>query len=150
EPDNPALLASYVQSLLRHNDPQNAATWLAKLEEVEPKALRTVELKARLLNGLGKGPEAVALIEAHVEGKDKDGQVGALAVLLDLLGKPAAAEKMSRRFVAVSPQPEFVLALAAFLGRQNRVAEALDLCEKAWAKCPAETVAYASLNILST
>jgi tetratricopeptide (TPR) repeat protein len=53
-----------------------------------------------------------------------------------------------RQFVTVSKAPEAALMLAQFLGRQQRVSEALDLCGKAWESCPPELVALASLTIL--
>jgi tetratricopeptide (TPR) repeat protein len=66
-----------------------------------------------------------------------------------------AAEKMYRQYVSQAGSledvegKEAILALAAFLGRQERVAEALDLCEQAWGKCRPEAVAMISLAICS-
>jgi tetratricopeptide (TPR) repeat protein len=56
---------------------------------------------------------------------------------------------MYRRQRAQAKTPESSLALAQFLGRHNRVTEALDLCEQAAKdKAPVENVATAGLRIL--
>ena len=47
-----------------------------------------------------------------------------------------------------SIDPERTLALAAFLGRRNRVTEALDLCEKIWASCRPEDIAATMAAVL--
>ena len=63
------------------------------------------------------------------------------ANLLEELGQLAAAEAVCRQYVAQSKEPESGLVLAQFLVRRNRFPEALDLCERAWQQCKAETVA---------
>ncbi len=57
---------------------------------------------------------------------------------------------MYEKYAANTKEPERVLLLAAFLARQNRPAEALDLCERAWQTCPPETVASVSVAVLYT
>ena len=70
------------------------------------------------------------------------------AALLDELGQADGAEKMYRELAARSDRPESQLLLLTFLGRRNRVGEALDLCERAWQTCPPEAVAAASVALL--
>jgi tetratricopeptide (TPR) repeat protein len=110
--------------------------------------LETAELKARLLAARGRGAEAAALVQALV--KADDSLVGRAAALLEELKQTAAAEELYRRFAADPKQPARALALAGFLARQHRTAEALDLCEKAWQTCPPEQVGEASLVVLTT
>jgi tetratricopeptide (TPR) repeat protein len=145
-PRYPQFLAWFIRSKLRLGETDDAEAWLVKLERLEPTALRTVELKARLLSKQGHSQDAVTLLRGTAE-KDS-AQVGLAAVVLDQLGQAGEAEKLYRQYVAQSKQPESVLTLSQFLGRQNRLDEALDLCERAWQSCKPETVAQASVVVL--
>ncbi len=144
--ENPVYLAHNTLILLRQGLTDEAQSWLDKLEKLEPTALRTLELKARLLKARGRAGEAVALLEALVH--EKADQVGYVARLLEELGQVAAAEKLYRQFASRSLEPQAILVLSGFLGRRNRLAEALDLCEKAWTSCPPEAVAAATVAVL--
>ncbi len=75
-------------------------------------------------------------------------QVLLIAQLLEEIGEFAAAEERFRKLAAVSPRPAAALVLAGFLGRRNRLPEALAICEKAWVVCPAEAVAAAIVSVL--
>ena len=75
-------------------------------------------------------------------------RVLSMAQLLEEIGEFAAAEERFRQFAAHSKRPAAVLALAGFLGRRNRLPEALGICEKAWDVCPAEAVAAAIVSVL--
>ena len=68
--------------------------------------------------------------------------------LVEQLGQPAEAEKLLGEFVARATAPERFLVQAQFLGRQQRTAEALALCAKAWDTCPAQAVGGVCLGIL--
>ncbi len=70
------------------------------------------------------------------------------AALLEELGQPNGAETMHREYVSRSERPDRLLLLATFLGRQKRVGEALDACERARPTCPPETVSAASVALL--
>ena len=65
-----------------------------------------------------------------------------------LLGQGGAAEELYREYVARSKEPESVLILARYLGRQRRLPEALNLCERAFTTCKADLVGSASLAVL--
>src|SRR5207249_10064403 len=56
------------------------------------------------------------------------------------------AENCYRQYVL--RHPEKTLLLAAFLGRQGRLKEALDVCSTAWQKCPATEVALTTMFLL--
>src|SRR5204862_134250 len=71
-----------------------------------------------------------------------------VAAVLEQLGQAAPAEALYRHDAAHSSDPRSALALAEFLGRQNRIEEALGLCERAWQTCPPAAVAGASLVIV--
>jgi cellulose synthase operon protein C len=142
----PLYLADNTMILLRQGATDEAQSWFEKLEKLEPKAFRTIDLKARILKARGRAAEAVPLLEALA--KEKGDLVGSAAKLLEDLGQVAAAEQLYRRLAAERRQPQGVLVLAAFLGRQNRLAEAIDLCGSAWESCPTEAVALATVAVL--
>jgi tetratricopeptide (TPR) repeat protein len=144
--ENPLYLATYANQLLDWDEPDEAATWFNRLERLEPKAFRTVVIKARLLKAQGKGGEAVALLEAFAA-SDKE-SVGPVAAVLEGLEQIPAAEEMYRRYAAQSQQPKALLTRAAFLGRQGRTSEALDCCEQARQTCPPRDVAETCVKVL--
>ncbi len=143
---NPVYLAHNTLILLRRGLTDEAQTWLDKLEKLEPRSLRTIDLKARLLKARGRAGEAAVLLEALV--REKADRAGYVARLLEELGQVAAAEKLYRQFASQSREPQAILVLSGFLGRQNRPGEALDLCEKAWTSCPPDAVAEATVAVL--
>jgi tetratricopeptide (TPR) repeat protein len=144
--DNPLFLAHDALLLLRQGSVDGAQARLDTLERREPRAFRTIEIKARVLNARGRVAEAVPLLQDAA--KQYDDQAGSVAKLLEELGQPAAAEPFYRRFAAQGREPEATLVLAGFLARQSRISEALDLCERAWGTCPAEAVAVATVAVL--
>jgi tetratricopeptide (TPR) repeat protein len=146
QPENPLYLSYYAQSLLRRKEFREAERLLEKLEKVEAGSWRTLKIKARVLQGQDRTAEAVALLQADAQAHEA--HVGFVAALLDELGQAPAAEAMYRKFVSQSKKPESALELAHFLGRQKRLPEALDECEKAWQNCPPEVVAEACMVIL--
>jgi tetratricopeptide (TPR) repeat protein len=148
QPAYPTYLAYFARALLRHHEVNEAQILLSQLEQLQPEAPATIEIKARVLAAQKRGEDAAALLTTYVEGKDA--LVGPIATLLEGLGQAKAAEALYRRVATLPGHPENVLALAAFLARQNRLVEALDVCEGAWKTCPAELVAQTSLSVLYT
>jgi cellulose synthase operon protein C len=144
--ENPLYLVHNTLILLRQGEVDAAKSSLEKLEKIEPKALRTIDLKAQVLKSEGRAADAVPLLEAFA--KEHEEQAGIIAKLLEDLGQKAAAEQFYRKFAAQNKQPQAVLVLAGFLGRQKKVAEAIDLCEGAWRTCPPESVALATVAVL--
>jgi tetratricopeptide (TPR) repeat protein len=159
--DKPLYISHFAHSLLRRGEVAEAQLWIDKLQRLPEAAgtLATIELQARLLAARGKAPDAMTLLLATLEGKDltaaeRQARLPVVAATLEDLGRlhssekgyVAAAERLLREYVA--QRPEKVLALVACLGRQGRVAEALDLCEKAWQSCPPAAVAGACLAVL--
>ena len=132
--ENTLYLSYYIDNLLRHGEIDPASLLLDKLEQREPGAFRTVELKARLLEARGQRSEAIAVLTSYAQ--TKDAPLGLIAVSLDSLGEAAAAETMYRTFVAQSHQPASVLTFAAFLGRQGQIEKALDLCTSPGRRVP--------------
>src|SRR5262249_18475873 len=131
----PAYVAYYAETLLRRKEVADARGWLAKLEELEPRAFRTLRIKALGLKEEGRAAAAAPFLQAHAKGEPK--AVLSVAGLLEGLDEFGAAEQMYRRHAGQPGEPTAVLNLAAFLGRRQRTREALDLCERAWKTCPA-------------
>ena len=145
--DKPRYIAAYVRNLLRHADPRSAEPWLAELEKREPGMLRTIELKARWLQARGKDKEAADLLKTFAR-DHRDRGTTLIAALLEETGQAQAAEDLFRKAAQETATPENTLALAGYLGRQNRLKEALDLCQRAWQKLPPEQVAVVSVSVL--
>jgi cellulose synthase operon protein C len=151
---NPSHLAYYIMALLRRKDANEAAVWLARLESLEPDSARTLGLKARVLYAQGQGEAASRLVEDYAAKtfKEKKNAVvlGEAASLLEELGRPAEAEKKYREYVKAveAEQPEKALVLAAFLARQKRLPESLDVIEAVWPKCKPETAAMTTVAAL--
>jgi tetratricopeptide (TPR) repeat protein/Tfp pilus assembly protein PilF len=133
---------------LAKSDLDRAKKSLDKLAAIEPQSLRTAELKACLLHASGDTRAAVQLLSEL--GRSKTENIPAVAAVLEGLAQAASAEKLYREYAAKSQDPERVLPLAASLGRQGRVDDALALCEQAWQTCTAEAVLATALPILRT
>jgi tetratricopeptide (TPR) repeat protein len=138
----------YVQALLRQKKADEAAPWLDQLDRLAPEAPRIAQLRAMVLAAQGKPAQAVELLRGYAE-RHAD-QLLPISLVLERIGQAQAAEDLLRQYVAAnrSADPRSVLALAAFLGRQGRTSEALDVCEPAWSTLPPEEVGQCCTNIL--
>ncbi len=123
-----------------------AQSFVDTLEKQNPESPATAELKARLLKLRGRPDEAVGLLKSLVQRRPE--QVGNVAAVLEDLGQMTAAEAFYRQFAARPGQTRSILALAGFLGRRGRLAEAIDLCEKALSSCSPEMVAETTVALL--
>jgi tetratricopeptide (TPR) repeat protein len=141
---NPAYLAYHVRLLLAHGNTDAAQVWLDRLKKVSD-GPETIELQARLLRVKGDEKEAVRLLTS-LAGK-KDVRLDLLGRVLEEFGATAEAEKAFRDYAAASKDPHAVLSLALYLARHKQLAEALTLCEKAWATCRPEAVAAAAVAV---
>jgi tetratricopeptide (TPR) repeat protein len=132
--DNPAYLAPLARGLVAHDELVDAGVWLDRLEQLQPRAPGTVEIRARLLTKQGRADAAVALLERLV--KEQSDQLGPVAALLEGLGQLKPAEAMYRaladRQKEPGPKRDAALILAEFLGRRGRPREGIDLVERAW------------------
>jgi tetratricopeptide (TPR) repeat protein len=142
---NPVFLAVYVRALLRHQEAQEAQTWVDRLAAIAPLVPETVELRVRVLKARGKVQDAVGLVKAYA--KEKDARLNLAAQLFDELGQADEAEALYRSLAAASKRPEAGLVLAQQICRRH-LPEALALCEQAWKTCPPETVAFTSVAVV--
>ncbi|HEV3162523.1 MAG TPA: tetratricopeptide repeat protein [Isosphaeraceae bacterium] len=145
-PKEPAYLIYFTLALLRHDRIDEALGYLDKLDQVAPQQPGTIEIKARVFQARHKDTEAVALLKKFAS--ENKSQVGPIARLLEDLGQASAALEMYRTYASQSGRPEATLVLAAFLGRQGRVREALDLCDALWPKTSPELVSNTAVTIL--
>jgi tetratricopeptide (TPR) repeat protein len=144
--NNPAYLARYINGLLREGRAAEAHAWVEKLAAAAPKAPETLQCRVLVLKARGEPEQAAALVRAYARGKDA--RLDVAAGWLEQLGRPAEAERLYREHAASAKQPEAVLLVALHLGRQKKVAEALEVCAKAWASCRPEEVAGVSVAVV--
>jgi predicted Zn-dependent protease len=143
---DPQHLAHFVNYWIGRDQLDQADRWLAELKKAQPQGVAALELEARLLDLRKRKPQLLALLEAR--GREVPDQIGLVADLLNRYGFVKEAETAYKAFIARGPkQPERVLALAQFLARQDRVAEAIESLKKAWSTCLPEQVAAASLSL---
>jgi cellulose synthase operon protein C len=146
KPRNPQHLVHLVTHEIDRNQLDQADRWLAELKQADPRGLPALELAARLLDLRKRRPELLALLEAH--GRDVPDQIGAVADLLNRYGFAKEAEAAHKAFAVRDPsQSERSLALAQFLGGQDRVPEAMEILKKAWSTCRPDQVAIAALPL---
>lgn len=119
--DTPVFLAHYTQSLLHHNDLDEARTCLERLERLEQSrkvaagSFGSARLRAVYLEARGEQDKALALLRSNVARKDA--------------------------------RSEEALLLIGYLVGRKRIDEAFAACEQAWKTCPMESAASASLAV---
>jgi tetratricopeptide (TPR) repeat protein len=129
KPD-PRVYLAFIEMLIRNNQVSDAASWLDKLDAVQPAA--GLLLRTRVLVKQGRNNEAIDLLKNILPKKPvpKD-QVSALrtvALVMDQEGLNSTAEQLYREYMSYEPAAG-ALQLAAFLGRAGRLDDALDLLE---------------------
>jgi tetratricopeptide (TPR) repeat protein len=104
---NPSFLVFYAQAMLQHGSPREAEQMIDKLEQVEKAkqlpagTLGSVELRARVLEALGRGKQATPLLERFARQKDAPperllllaglhGRLGDLSKALDVCAEARA------------------------------------------------------------
>jgi tetratricopeptide (TPR) repeat protein len=118
---NPRYLVSYIRSLLRQKEVEEALNSIARLEQLESLyrvgqgGFGSLELRAQALEARGQGDKAIDLLKAQME---------------------------------KNISPDRLLILVGYLARQKRIAEALDFCERAWPVGSPEAVGAASVAVL--
>jgi cellulose synthase operon protein C len=145
---SPVVLGRYVRGLVSQRQTRKAEVWLEKLVALAPASLDTLEVQVRVLKQTGHEDKAAELLLTYA--KTKDARLDQAALGLEMLGRPADAERLFRDFADLSKQAERTLPLARFLGRQKRAAEGLAICEKAWESADPVAVAASCVAILRT
>ena len=151
----PLYLAQFTRSLLQHCKPGDeqdltkAQELVDAIKQLQPNVLGTLVLQVEIHRIRKEIDKATNLIQVFADRSNSNPQV--LEVLADL------AEKMERfelaeglyRRIAGSGDARGKLLLAAFLGRRDRVKDALDICEPLWTSLrEVEVLGVACINIL--
>jgi len=136
----PAILVMLVEKMIDHGEISTARTWLRRLQAAAPDAPPTLAVEAKLAIAGGDRETAVAAArklmpdaETKIEQAE---QLATIAALFEELGFAKAADKVLGQLAGLSA--DGMATRAAFLGRQKRTAEALDLLETLWGKVPLE------------
>jgi cellulose synthase operon protein C len=143
EKKNPSFHAYYVRALLRHKEAEEAQGAVERLAKLDGSPLEKLELRARVLHANHKSDAAVKLLQAY--SREKDARLDVAATLLDEFGETSLAQQLFRAYASASDDPLRGLLLAQHLGRHGKLAAALEVCERAWDKCPAESAAGVSV-----
>ncbi len=123
---DPAHIAFFVERLTRKDELNEARLWMNKLEKLQPKAVRTVLTKARLLGTLNRSAEAAALVTNFLV--DRRQVLFGLSELLDQENADETLQMMKEWLQAHSGfKTGRILGQAQELIRQRQVAEAIAL-----------------------
>lgn len=147
---SPLVIATLVEQLLEHGEVISARTWAVRLRDRAPDAAMTLRSEAQLAIA-ANDREAAAdaarkLIPSGPLTPETAPSLVNTAELVEKLGFPKAAEKLLGECAAITP--EGTVALARFLGRQQRTDEAMTTLETAWGLVPAVTLLDAGIEIL--
>lgn len=151
----PLYVAQFANGLLRHRaagdtvDLAEASDQVEKLKAFQPDAFGTLLLEVELSRVKNQIEPAASLIEAYAARPNLPLTIrSTLAEMAEKLGRAPLAERLFNEIGAL-PAPRAKLIRAAFLARQGRAKEALDLCEPLWAgSTEIELVAATSIEAL--
>src|SRR5207248_19478 len=124
-----SLAAASVGAFLRHGEVGQAKGWLDMLAEREPDSLQTLELRVRLLKAMYQAPAAAKLVRNYLQ--KPNANIQAAGRLFEEISRADLAEETYRKWVGQTSEPNRWFVFAKFLGRNDRVDEALDFCERA-------------------
>jgi cellulose synthase operon protein C len=151
----PLYLAQFTRSLLQHYKPGDeqdltkAQELVDAIKQLQPNVLGTLILQVEIHRVRKEIDKATNLIQVFASRSNLNPQV--LEVLADLaekMGRFEFAEELYRR-VAQSSDARGKLLLAGFLGRRDRIKDALDTCEPLWKSIrDVEVLGVACINIL--
>lgn len=147
--NEPRYMATYITALLAHGEISNAETYLERLESIFPNHIITVGLRAEVLVAKNEPKQALELLRAFIDKSDaqppdRSMRIRLAAEKIEQLAqrqtKPAQkeaaesflhqAEMFYRAFADVNSGQDWVL--IAFLGRQGRFDDALDMLDRNW------------------
>jgi tetratricopeptide (TPR) repeat protein len=162
--NEPQYVSAYVEFLLQRNEIQEAELWLAQLEKIAPDRFSTTVLRAQAMMGRKRHAEAIDLLKGLLKKADGDAEsrLTRMALVATTLNEfsfrakkedekvasqyASEAESLYREYVAKRPKERLVL--AAFLARQGRIDEALEITEKGWRESSLTMVSTTLLIIL--
>jgi tetratricopeptide (TPR) repeat protein len=143
---SPNYLAAYIGSLMQHKEFDEAKSLLQRLENLEPKAFSTLELRVRLSHTTGEKDKAIELLKTGAQ--EKDAPLQKLAALAESLGETATADAIFQQLTENSRKPEDLLQYALFLGRANQPTKGLAICESLRKLNPVDPVALVTVTVV--
>ena len=138
--------------LLEDKDVVEAEKQLIRLIAIDPTALPTIELNARILTAKGKADEAVAELEkafaAHKATPNALPIGLGILQLLMILKQEAAAERVGKELAQLAPKGQ--VAFAEFLASRNRPKEAREQFDQAFKAGATGEVVRSAIALAST
>lgn len=147
--NEPKFLVTYIDALLGHNETSSAEVYIDRLEKILPNHVVTVGLRAELLLVKNKPDKAFAALGKFLDSPnarppDRKMRVRFVAEKLEQLAKkltkpeqkPIAehfvrqSETLLRAYVDQHPGQDWVM--IAFLARQGRIEDGLNLLDRVW------------------
>ena len=148
----PAVLAAFVEKLIRHGELEQAAAQLKTVVAQEPMAAGVITLEARLAVAQGDRPAAVGAVQRLADAGQASAkgpqQLLAVAALMQELGLVAEADTLLGQLADQSAVG--VLARVDFLSRRGRTTEALDLLQANRQRLGAASFLQAAVSALRT
>ncbi len=134
----PSYLDRFAEGLLRRRGPgeshelTEAQEIVNELKHLQPDEPRTLVRQVEIYRAENQLDSAAQLIDEWAGRQNWPPALQeVLASVAEKFGQLAPAEKLYRQLAAL-PAPRGTLLLAQFLGRHDRVKEALDICEPLW------------------
>jgi cellulose synthase operon protein C len=147
--DEPRYMVAYISTLLDHGSKSDAETYLKRLEKTHPNDIATVSLRADVLVGDNQPEQALELLKTYIDKPNAQPSEHAVRVRLvaekleqlsQRLTKPAQkataerlrqqAEMLLQAYVDQVNGQEWIM--MAFLARQGRNDDALNLLDRSW------------------
>lgn len=148
----PVALATCVDSLIRHDELELAATHLKTLTTREPTAVSVIALEARLAMAQDDRTAAVAaarrLVASEPSSTPNPNQLRLAATLMEQLDLDDEADTLLEQLAERSAAG--LVARAEFLARRGRTAEALDLLQTNTQRLGPATLLQAAVSVLRT
>jgi cellulose synthase operon protein C len=143
-------LIEHIRSSANQEEINEAQALVDELKKTQPDAFNVLSLQARLDKAQNKADGAIAKLK---EIADRPGLSPALALatayLAEDLGQDDLAQRLFKLNATSSSRIQDRLAYAAFLGRQGRIKDALDVCEPLWTAMPnPEILVSTVMNVL--
>lgn len=155
--EDPEMLVNFTSLLIKHDELEDAARWLQRLEDlIKPPARASeqvkqaaIELRARLLVKGGKNEQAVTVLEGLAPSPLPQNQLYRLEVaarLMETLGLNEGAERLLNDYM--NQEPRGTIAMAAFLGRAGQTERAFALLDETRKNQPATQVLPVAMEAL--